>query len=266
MATSKFPTFAPTSLIEKHNRLLNHLKSNDQLMGTAKEDIQREVAVINKLCTHPNMETVWRRIKKRKLKKYSYSFTLVLSEKSRNWSRRNHLETDICSSYASAIYKYLKRDKFSYLPVSERFKKGQQLIDSMNLLANDLERFDIGKSVFKYLDCGSLLRSFNRIEDTERDNLYDNLLAKVLSLPHSRSISDILRDCSKDLESEKPYENIPISHVNSVSADAVYFVRKLCKWNMEHFGFALYDITAITADVFYPDLNFDEKKVMNTLK
>jgi hypothetical protein len=256
MNISKLPEFAPASVKEELIELLN-ITIPDELKTEKREQfLEFRKKTLYSLCTHPNMESVWRRIKKRKIKK-----TPFISDFRRG--KPAHLFVDICRSYASAVFKSLQRNKFSYLAGKERLEKGKQLVNSLNQLANDLDKFDIGGNILDYLEFDDLRKLLNITNKPQGDDRIEFIINYGT---YNQSLPDVLRRCSKKLNYQKPYSKISISHVNSVSADAVYFVRELAKWNIKTFGFPLHDIIAMTADIFFPDLNYDEKKVMNTLK
>jgi hypothetical protein len=257
MNISKLPEFAPASVKEELIKLLNITISDELKTEKREQFFELRKKTLYSLCTHPNMESVWRRIKKRKVKQPTFYDDFEAG-------KPPHLRRmDICRSYASAVFKSLQRNEFSYLAGKERLEKGKQLVNSLNQLANDLDKFDIGGNILDYLELDDLRKLFNITQKPQGDDTRKFIVNYVA---YNQSLSDVLRRCSKKLNYEKPYSKISISHVNSVSADAVYFVRELAKWNIKTFGFPLHDIIAMTADIFFPDLNYDEKKVMNTLK
>ncbi len=254
MNRKRFPKFAPLSLQEEITRITDYQNKNESLSRKHHKFLQLKLNTYQKLCTHPNMETVWRRLLKREpIRKNHYTFTRELT------LRKNHV-----LDYAEKIYSILIPTPLSKLPVEKRRKKIVELLEKTNDLADELEKYDIGNTILFLIDPKMEkipqifgIDNFTHCPDPRKTYL------DFFDFPVS--ISDVLRTCASFNLPLLAMIDFPISQPNRKNADAILFVRKLAAFHQLQYGKSLYEITALVSDVFYPDFHCTEKKVKNLL-
>jgi hypothetical protein len=233
MADSKFQAFVPPEVQGRirHLRLIRSVPS-----------LAQELAVFEKLCVHPNMETVWGRLSKRKV---------VLED---DWVTKNHLWL-----YVSFIPTALKRGAWDYLSPSERTAKIQDINSDLRKLSRNLKKFSIFENVLELFSDEELLNIMHLNEDL---HVNPDFFKNAYPLP----LHQIIERCVSVLEEYKPFPGITLQQPNRVNADFIYFVRTFANWNFNIYGTPLHEINALVTDIFYPNQQVNEKKIQNILR
>lgn len=80
------------------------------------------------------------------------------------------------------------------------------------------------------------------------------------------TLSSLLNTCAENLENSRDHKKSVIFQPSRDGVEYLNLVRRITDWNKAIYGTPLYEITALVSDIFFPELNITEKKVMNALK
>jgi hypothetical protein len=230
------------------NKQRGRLEGNENSRKKVNDFINEEIENLEKIKSHPNMEKVWGRLKKRNL---GNPLSLLRSG-------------DFLMDYNLQITRCLKRNPWDKLSTNQRTMKVEDIKHKLISLAKDLDDYDL--SVYALTLLTSSERQYLLQYDEPNLDSYEvrEKIIRPTLLPVS--LSDLLNRFVDEFPTEKIRNSSENLQPNRKNADLIYFLRQLTKVNKTIFGTPLYEITSYVAEVFFPDSKMNEKKVSNLIK
>ena len=196
------------------------------------------------LITHPDMETVWRRINKRIYKEHCtyYGFFFKFT---------NYI-SDILTALTGGGY-------WQKLPPSQRNSEYEELVFSLKKIANTLSKIDYHEPALGLMDDRKYpelqFKLFDEWSDfTRKDSVF------------FYKIPDLLSRYADLLHTEQRHKNVLIDRPNGNDACVSYFARSLYGSHKRTFDSPLYDIISVIAGIFYPDHDTSYNKIRSSIR
>lgn len=217
-----------------------------------------QYAVIHRLCTHPNMELVWKRLRKR--------YFSLAEENKRESSGAFPFDLT-----GAVLYGLFGKMGWDALTPAEAEKKRDQLVNQLSALAETLRDFPVSKGLFDdFTDeergglssaiivqavCG---RGLN-LSGAELTDIIGTQVKKESFASASPPLDELLTRIAARISSgvHQPLIKSP----NRTGADVRFFVVCVGEFLQNEFGTPLYEILANLGMAFFPDAELDENKV-----